>query len=95
MPPPRPPLRPRKIFGHWDGLSDFFAHEQNRPTKAGTVELQMSKNFTPEEEDREVMAFFKEIERDFGFRNIHTIRVVPDDVSRKPYYVHVDNLERK
>ena len=57
--------------------------EQNRPTKAGTVELQMSKNFTPEEEDREVMAFFKEIERDFGFRNIHTIRVVPDDVRQK------------
>ena len=90
-------MPPRKIFGY-DGLADFFAaqhQQQNRPIKAGTVELQMSKNFTPEEEDREVMAFFKDVERDFGFRNIHTIRVVPDDAGRKPYYVHVDNLERK
>ena len=44
---------PRKIFGY-DGLADFFAHQQNRPIKAGMVELQMGKNFTPEEEDRAV-----------------------------------------
>ena len=85
---------PRKILG-FNGLSDFFAHQHNRPIKAGTVELQMSKGFTPEEEDREVMAFFKEVERDFGYYNIRTIRVVPDDDERKPYYVHVDNVERK
>ncbi|MFZ0648558.1 MAG: hypothetical protein WAM27_10100 [Nitrososphaeraceae archaeon] len=41
------------------------------------------------------MAFFRQVENDFGYYNIHTIRVVPDDGSRPPYYVHVDNVERK
>ena len=40
------------------------------------------------------MAFFKQLENDFGYCNIHTIRVVPED-GRPPYYVHIDNAERK
>ena len=60
----------------------------------GIVELQMGKNFTPEEEYKEIMAFFKQLENDFGYCNIHTIRVVPED-GRPPYHVHIDNAERK
>ena len=60
----------------------------------GIVELQMGKGFTPEEEDKVIMAFFKQLENDFGYHNIHTIRVVPED-GRLPYYVHIDNAERK
>jgi hypothetical protein len=62
--------------------------------RPGVVELQMGKGFTPEEEDKEVMAFFKEVETDFGYYNIHTMRVVPDDTTRQPYYVHVDSAYR-
>ena len=61
----------------------------------GIVELQMGKNFTPEEEYKEIMAFFKQLENDFGYCNIHTIRVVPEDGRPPPYHVHIDNAERK
>ena len=60
----------------------------------GIVELQMGKNFTPEEEDKEIMAF-KQLENDFGYYNIYTIRVVPEDGRPPPYHVHIDNAERK
>ena len=49
---------------------------------------------TEEEENRELKKAFQEIANDFGYYNIHTIQVVPDD-GRPPYFVHVDNLERK
>lgn len=62
--------------------------------RPGVVELRMGKGFTPEEEDREVMAFFKEVETDFGLYGITTIRVVPDDDSRRPYDVHIDSAYR-
>ena len=77
----------RKILGYI-GLADFFAHRQRH----GIAELQMGKGFTPEEEDREVMAFFKEVANDFGYPHIHTLKVVPED-GRELYFVHVDNVE--
>ena len=40
------------------------------------------------------MAFFKQLENDFGYYNIDTVRLVPED-GRKPYLVHADNLERE
>ncbi len=60
--------------------SIFFRHQK----VPGIVELQIGKGFTPAEEDREVMAFFKEVANDFGYYNIHTVRVVPED-GRPPY----------
>ncbi len=40
------------------------------------------------------MAFFKQVENDFGYYNIYIIRVVPED-GRPSYYVHIDIVERK
>ena len=62
--------------------------------KNGIAELQFGKDFTGEEEDREVKKAFYEIANDFGYPHIHTLKIVHDD-GRPPYFVFVDNVERE
>jgi hypothetical protein len=81
---------PRRILG-FNGLSDFFAYQQQRE-KQGTVELYFGKGFTPEEEDREVksaLRFYEGI-NDFAHPRTQRLKIIHDDGSgRPPYFVNL------
>jgi hypothetical protein len=49
---------------------------------------------TEEEESQRMRETFQEVAAK-GYEHIHTLKVVPLDCGRKPYYVHIDNLNRK
>ena len=67
-----------------------FAELWTNRHKQGIAELQ-TKGLTEEEESRRMRETFSEIAA-MGYEHIHTLKVVPLDDGRKPYFVHVDNL---
>jgi hypothetical protein len=61
--------------------------------KHGIAELQTI-GLTEEEESQRMKETFQEIAA-MGYEHIHTLKVIPLDCGREPYYVHIDNLNRE
>jgi hypothetical protein len=70
-----------------------FAELWTNRHKHGIAELQ-TKGLTEEEESQRMRETFSEIAV-MGYEHIHTLKVVPLDSGREPYFVHRDNLYGK
>ena len=79
---PRKPLSKKELAEIW---TNRHMH--------GIAELQ-TKGLTEEEEGQRMKEIFSEIAA-MGYEHIHTLKVVPLDDRRKPYYVHIDSLNGK
>jgi hypothetical protein len=79
---------PRKLLDKKD-WADLTRHIHNQ----GIAELQ-TKGLTEEEESREMKKTFQEI-AELGYGHIHTLKVVPLDSERQPYFVHIDSINRE
>jgi hypothetical protein len=79
---------PRKLMDDkmW---SELQRHLHNQ----GIVEFR-TKNLSEEEEQRDIKGMFEYVWK-AGFTHIHTLKIVPLDSDRQPYYVHVDDINRK
>lgn len=69
--------------------ADLSRHIHNQ----GIGELQ-TKGLTEEEENREMKKTFEDITK-LGYGHIHTLKIVPLDSDRQPYFVHVDSINRE
>lgn len=69
-----------------------FAELWTNRHKHGIAELQ-TKGLTEEEESQRMRETFLEIAA-MGCEHIHTLKVVPLDDGRLPYYVHIDNVKK-
>jgi hypothetical protein len=78
----------RKLMTEKD-LADITRQMHNR----GIAEFQ-TKGFTEEEESKEIPGMFQDV-WEAGYEHIHTLHIVPDEKTRKDYFVHADDLKRE
>jgi hypothetical protein len=52
-----------------------------------------TKGLSEEEESSHIKKTFEEISA-LGYGHIHTLKIVPSDSKREPYFVHRDNIDR-
>jgi hypothetical protein len=78
---------PRKVMTPRD-WADFSRHIQNQ----GIAEFET--NNLSEEEQQQMRRMFEDVWK-AGYGHIHTLHVIPLDSDRQPYYVHVDDINRK
>jgi hypothetical protein len=67
-------------------LAELFTNRH----KHGIAILE-TKGLTEEQESQGMRETFQDIAA-MGYEHIHTLKIVPLDCGRKPYYVHIDNL---
>ena len=70
-----------------------FAELWTNRHKHGIADFR-TKGLTEEEESQRMRETFLDIVA-MGYEHIHTLKVVPLDDGRKPYFVSIDNLNMK
>ena len=61
--------------------------------KYGGMAIFQTKGLTEEEENRDMKEMFQTV-WNAGYEYVHTLKVIPEH-GRKPYYVHVDDVNMK